>query len=563
MAVYTGGNKSNRQVGKNYLFVISIGNYKDPDIDNLPNAVSDGESIIKVLTEDYGFELFDKLLNVYATHDAIIKVLEKLENKLMSGDDNLIIFFAGHGYRKGQEGFIVPYDTQHDSTARYFNYPDLNARINLIKMRHFIFILDCCYAGSALNREVIQEREINRPSRYILAATYAEELAKDGFMGKNSPFTAALVEVLDENTSEKLLFKKLFTSIRDLMESRGGQLPIEGKWQMSTNGTGEFAFVRKDIGKKDWNNVDTASTKSLQLFMKKYDSGVFYEKAKTSLLEIEQNNKSMAEKNAFDKVREKPNLRLLNQFLKNYPKGDFEEDAKKLLRALKLEESDWNKIKDLGELKDFEVFRDTHKAGKYFKKCEERIISLKKNPARFVTFVPVIPKFKPFKMEVFLAFVKSNLKLLTALTISFFMIFLALFIVRQCVTPPKIKVESENLVQLAASEILPSTTTQPSTLEVKSAGNVSSEVEKKTKLNQKRETTPQIKQLEIESIPLKIYLDSAFKKLDIDGNEAVKIINKAISLKKLDKEQQFKLERIILNINSSELDSAKDLIKRF
>jgi uncharacterized caspase-like protein len=104
--------------GKNYLLVIGIDKYEDTHIPTLRNAVRDTERLIRVLTTKYGFQLLRKLHDEKATRRAVLLAIEELETQLKP-EDNLVIFFSGHGYRKNNGGFIVPFDGHNDRTADY------------------------------------------------------------------------------------------------------------------------------------------------------------------------------------------------------------------------------------------------------------------------------------------------------------------------------------------------------------------------------------------------------------------------------------------------------------
>ena len=95
----------------------------------MKNAVRDTERLTKVLTENYGFQLFRQPLHdEKATRTVILDTIEELE-KVLKKDDNLIVFFSGHGYRKSKSGFIVPSDGRNDRTTDYISFVDLNARL--------------------------------------------------------------------------------------------------------------------------------------------------------------------------------------------------------------------------------------------------------------------------------------------------------------------------------------------------------------------------------------------------------------------------------------------------
>src|SRR5690242_18178669 len=95
--------------GENYLLMIGIDNYANWK--PLHNAVKDVRDISKLLTERYQFEATHliSLIDDEATEDNIRqKLLEVKKN--ITPEDNLIVFFSGHGHYDEDldEGYWVP-----------------------------------------------------------------------------------------------------------------------------------------------------------------------------------------------------------------------------------------------------------------------------------------------------------------------------------------------------------------------------------------------------------------------------------------------------------------------
>jgi uncharacterized caspase-like protein len=81
--------------------------YKNAVLPPLRNAVRDTERLTQILIENYGFQLFSTpLTDANATRHAILEAIERLE-KVLKEEDNLIVFFSGHGYRKSKTGFFT------------------------------------------------------------------------------------------------------------------------------------------------------------------------------------------------------------------------------------------------------------------------------------------------------------------------------------------------------------------------------------------------------------------------------------------------------------------------
>jgi Caspase domain len=396
--------------GKNYLLVIGIDKYEDSNVPPLKNAVFDTERLTKILTDKYEFQLFRALHNEKATKDAILDAMIDIKTQLESVD-NLIVFFSGHGFRENNEGFIVPFDGRNDRTTRYISFLDLNRQVNALPMRHFLFILDCCYAGSAL-KNLGERRQLNQPSRRILAASSPDETAQDGFYGKNSPFTSALAEILEQHEGTELPVKTLHVKLRKLMDDKDvRQVPVEGSWKMDSNRDGEFVFLKKDVELDTWNALNKSDKNALLAFTHKYPESPFFTEATAFIQEIDvkdaekrQIRKAEAEKEAFERAKKNGTKESLSNFIFDYPLSIYMLEALALLKIAE-ENAAWKTAKDGGELSDFLQFqRGKHGKGRFADECQKRIDAFRKptpppvvEPPKPIVVVPKVetPVFVP------------------------------------------------------------------------------------------------------------------------------------------------------------------------
>jgi uncharacterized caspase-like protein len=81
-------------VGKYYALVIGIAEY-DNGWSKLDTPINDVTAIAQLLKDNYGF-IVQKLTGEKATRVNIIQAFQKLNEKL-GENDNLLIFYAGHG----------------------------------------------------------------------------------------------------------------------------------------------------------------------------------------------------------------------------------------------------------------------------------------------------------------------------------------------------------------------------------------------------------------------------------------------------------------------------------
>ncbi len=350
--------------GTNWLLVIGIDKYTDPAVPKLSNAVLDTERLTQILTQNYGFQLFNAPLHdEKATRTAILEAIEELE-KVLKKDDNLVVFFSGHGYRKSKSGFIVPSDGRNDRTTDYISFVDLNARIDELPMHHFLFILDCCFAGVAL-KNLGEKRELGKPSRRILAASSSDETAEDGFYGRNSPFTSALAEILEDNKGAELPVKDLHVHLRNLMNAKGvRQVPVEGSWKMDSNRDGEFIFLKQNLEEEAWAALDKNNKTDLLAFAKMYPLSKNAAEALVLVQNIEE-NEAEAQRIAAEQEADKAHSELWEKFKKqnkadvyldfwnNYIDSPYRAEARKLFAIAEDNEFWTEKSKTLSGMLDY------------------------------------------------------------------------------------------------------------------------------------------------------------------------------------------------------------------
>lgn len=183
-------------IGKNYLFVIAIDDYLN--CPSLYNCVRDAEQLIEVLIEKYYFEE-DQVYSLYneaATERNIFKTFRDLAAKI-SNQDNLIIFFSGHGEydRVIEEGYWIPIDAQLGAQEDYIANSKIKTFLNAIHSLHTFLIVDSCFSGSLFTQfksAALAERLEKDPSRWGLTAG-RNEIVSDGKAGQHSPFADMLL----------------------------------------------------------------------------------------------------------------------------------------------------------------------------------------------------------------------------------------------------------------------------------------------------------------------------------------------------------------------------------
>lgn len=181
----------------------------------LHNAVNDAREVLDAF-EQLGFQrIVAPLYDGHATRAALLDLVEDLRCKLRR-DDSLVLFFAGHGRSVtttidgslcARKGYLLPVDAD----AKNHSWVDLASwlpDVARLPARHILVILDSCYSGVALDRD-IQFRGIGvappgegvpprmRRSRRVLTSARDNEKASDsGPVRGHSLFAGCLLRGL-------------------------------------------------------------------------------------------------------------------------------------------------------------------------------------------------------------------------------------------------------------------------------------------------------------------------------------------------------------------------------
>lgn len=239
---------------KNYLLLIAVDDYKHWN--KLQTPVNDINAFKEaLLTRYYAFDSSTvfQLTNSEVTRSNIMKVLNKL-SELITEDDRLIIYYAGHGaFNKfTNDGYWVPYDAEKEDWGDFFSYNDLKSYLRSFKSIHTLLINDACYSGLIASTRSpgisnIDKKE-NRPSCTVFVSGLGDEEVSDQFLQTgHSPFAYWIITKLKENQQSALSFLDLayFVSNKVSAESGKPQNPIFKTVERSRDNDGQFFFHLK------------------------------------------------------------------------------------------------------------------------------------------------------------------------------------------------------------------------------------------------------------------------------------------------------------------------------
>lgn len=175
-----------------------IGNegYRDPGVPRLPGARADAEAISRVLQAEQTWHLPSSRVRHLPDLDAVS--LEREARAFFdsaSPDETLLFYFAGHGDREGNEGYLLPTDYQPGSKARRLSASTLWSLIERSKAERVVVILDACRSGSFAFPEAAASRgDTSTKAVAFLTSTSAATSAVGTAQG--GEFTQGLVRAL-------------------------------------------------------------------------------------------------------------------------------------------------------------------------------------------------------------------------------------------------------------------------------------------------------------------------------------------------------------------------------
>jgi hypothetical protein len=242
------------QIGSFYALVIGINDYHAP-LPPLKTAVNDAKAVGKMLEEHYGFKV-QYLLDAQATRFNILDALGKYEGSLQA-QDNLVIYYAGHGYLdpNTKRAYWMPYDANSKLSPNRIISDDLMNEVSDAPARHVLVISDSCYSGDLANTRSLGAgaeggtsavilRMLGRKSRNLMASG-GEETVSDAGTDGHSVFAGVLLRALAENENAMFTASTLFyASIKDSVVGNSAQTPEYAVIPNSTHNGGDFVFVR-------------------------------------------------------------------------------------------------------------------------------------------------------------------------------------------------------------------------------------------------------------------------------------------------------------------------------
>jgi tetratricopeptide (TPR) repeat protein len=228
-----------------YAVLIGEKDYTDPGFQDLQSPASDALDLKKILSSYYQFDPNHITTLINSSRTNILDSLTTIASGLKQ-DDNLLVFYAGHGAvkRLGSQvvsGYVVPSDAKKDSYATYIKSDDLKEAVETSEAKHILFIVDACFAGT-LFRGTMDEAPksiqnlYKQTSRQMISSGNVEEVPDNGQFIKN------LKDYLTENKNSFFSSLDLFNY---LVKNDDATTPQRGVIKDLGDTGGDFIFAKK------------------------------------------------------------------------------------------------------------------------------------------------------------------------------------------------------------------------------------------------------------------------------------------------------------------------------
>jgi hypothetical protein len=241
-------------------YALIIGNQHYQSIDSLQTPISDAGRAAKVLAEKYGFTV---QIVEDATDVAMLKALNDL-NSVLKPNDNLLIYYAGHGTRlttgKTESGYWLPVNAD-PAPQDTFWVPNeqITGHLARLQAKRVLVVADSCYAGllstdpsylfvndqMGYTKDYVQYK-LPKRSRMLISSGGDKPVLDNGG-GANSVFARAFIDELEANQgvlSTPELFGKLQKRVASAAaKNKFVQKPEFKSIKAAGHEVGDFFFV--------------------------------------------------------------------------------------------------------------------------------------------------------------------------------------------------------------------------------------------------------------------------------------------------------------------------------
>jgi hypothetical protein len=228
-----------------FALIIGVSDYEDETM-TLDNTVRDAQKVQTILQGKYGFKEDNTFFLEDPDKEEIMEAFADLQ-KQMSENDNLLIFYAGHGNwdKITKKSYWLPVDADRNIKTNWISSVDIADQLAALPAQHILIVSDACFSGGLLKtRDISHESEdvyntlYRKKSRRIITSGDLETVPDE------SVFIKYFVKSLEENNKDYFSEDDFFQDFRKavIANSPNGQVPQNGVLPMSGDEGGNFIF---------------------------------------------------------------------------------------------------------------------------------------------------------------------------------------------------------------------------------------------------------------------------------------------------------------------------------
>ncbi len=246
--------------GKYHAIIISENNYFDEKFPDLIEPKNDADNLMSLLVSKYFFKSEDITRLIDPTRANIFDAIDQ-KRKTLSLDDNLIIFYAGHGYWDEvlKMGYWLPSDANKDSKSNWVSNTDLTLYLSAFESNHVLLVADACFSGGIFKTRSIGDMDQGTKRLYELKSRKAITSGNLKEVPDNSVFMKFFLKELELNQSTFLTSDQLFAKIRPNILNNSSTEPLYGVIHNTGDEGGEFVFYSPNAKEESSNEITELS----------------------------------------------------------------------------------------------------------------------------------------------------------------------------------------------------------------------------------------------------------------------------------------------------------------
>lgn len=229
-----------------HALLISVESYDDLGINDLSKPFLDATELKNVLLKNYTFDSSSIVLLKNPTKEEIINELIKLQGQL-NENDNLLIYYSGHGVNKNEVGYWLPSDAKMDSRTSWLSNSEFRDYVNSIKTEHTLVIADACFSGSIFSGGFRDIESFPCEEMAKVKSRRAMTSGANTVVPDESVFLKYICNILESNEQSCLSAEELYSRIKPavISNSPNNQIPQFGILPQVGDEGGNFVFRKK------------------------------------------------------------------------------------------------------------------------------------------------------------------------------------------------------------------------------------------------------------------------------------------------------------------------------